>query len=85
MAADFQPIATAPKDGTVIGAWSAGEPAIIRIVRWGRHLNGPRQPEGWVTITRAAMITHIPTHWISLGTIPGTDGVLGAVKEGGRG
>lgn len=69
--ADFQPIDTAPKDGTVIGAWSANDPAVIRIVRWGRHLNGPRQPEGWVTITRSIMISNVPTHYIELGQLPG--------------
>lgn len=75
MAADFRPIESAPRDGTVIGAWSAHDPAVVRLVRWGRHLNGPRQPEGWVTITRSVMITNVPTHWIALGPLPGTAGV----------
>lgn len=69
-AGEWRPIESAPKDGTVIGVWSGREPALIRIVRWGRHLDGLCQPFGWITVSRSITISNLPTHWMPIAAAP---------------
>jgi hypothetical protein len=73
--ADFRPIETAPHDGSTIGAWSAREPALIRIVRWGHHLGNRKVAPSWVTITKGVSVTNSPTHWVS---VPNVDAIKAA-------
>lgn len=83
MVAEFQPIETAPKDGTVIGVWTDRQRPVIRIVRWGWHLNQVKSPPCWVTVSKGLAISRQPTHWIALGKLSWQDG--DGVKENGNG
>jgi hypothetical protein len=58
----WRDISTAPKDGTVIGAWSPSEPGIVRRVKWGRFVN----QDGWITATKGCAVSNLPTHWMPL-------------------
>lgn len=69
--ADFQPIETAPRDGTVIGGWSAEWPGVIRLVRWGLHLGIKKHAPTWITTTRGIAVSSLPTHWIPVPPLPG--------------
>ena len=65
---EWQPIETAPKDGTLIGVWNQREPNIIRYARWG---DGPVAKYGkcWVTV-RGSALSNVPTHWTPLPALP---------------
>jgi hypothetical protein len=64
---DWQPISTAPRDGTVIDLWFAGE--------WGRRMPDARWSEpikAWVVDGRGCSYLDSPeiTHWMPLPTSP---------------
>jgi hypothetical protein len=65
---EWQPMETAPKDGTVIGVWSAREPGIVRRAAWGRF--GKSQHYGWITATKGCYLSNVPTHWMPLPAPP---------------
>lgn len=62
----WQPIDSAPMDGTVIGVWRPRQPGTIAMVRWAHHLGIPTQPMAWCTATKSIAISHLPTHWMPL-------------------
>lgn len=68
--AEWQPIETAPRDGTVIGVWTRHNEGTIKVVRWGHHLGQKNSQPCWVTITRGISISALPTHWIALDPLP---------------
>jgi hypothetical protein len=75
----WQPISTAPRDGTVIDLWCTGEPDDIAF--YCRDLFGKRQgrvtecyfDRGWrpcMGLTRGALLPVEPTHWRPLPNPP---------------
>lgn len=82
---EWQPIETAPRDGTVIDLWADG----LRIANcaWGKpdHCCGEAgqycdsewhdQPEGWVdtSFNEFLWTAHPPSHWMSIPAPPGED------------
>ena len=79
---DWQPIETAPRDGTVIDLWVGG--ARFADCRWGKpdHCCGEAgqycdsewhgQPEGWVVTdwNEVLCVDDDPTHWMPLPAPP---------------
>ncbi len=64
--ARWQPIETAPKDGTEVVLW-CGQPVCGRIST--DHLDPERTPQGWtMDVTWPGMIE--PTHWMPLPSAP---------------
>lgn len=64
---DWQPIETAPKDGSVIWGWTRHQAGVARRVRWGRGYNATY--ECWRS-ERGSPLTYNPTHWIALPELP---------------
>lgn len=67
---EWRPIESAPKDGTVIGAWSARAPGLVRLVRWGKDRGIEKHAPSWLTITRGISVSNLPTHWIAVPSLP---------------
>lgn len=65
---EWQPIETAPKDGTVIAVWNPQQPDLVRYARFGHFTLNHRE---WLTLRGTAM-TWVPTHWIELPDPPTT-------------
>lgn len=68
MADGWQPIETAPKDGTVVGVWNRYQPEIVKYARWG-NLKTSSVQMGWVS--RAGIEgSYTPSHWMPLPAPP---------------
>ncbi len=70
----WQPVETAPKDGTVVLVWT----------RTGPHLAAylGRRPEGWMEKDGSYLLTEdttgLPTHWMPLPVPPASNADIGA-------
>lgn len=72
---EWQPIESAPKDGTWIltiisGLWAGGTPYLPAVVRWEK-----RYGEGWLSVEQedngeGPMHEFMPTHWMPLPAPP---------------
>lgn len=80
----WQPIGTAPRDGTPIDVWwSGGDPAAPLpldaahrrlLSRWGREaFSDPNSKEGWLLGVGFPPPYYVPTHWMPLPDPPMTD------------
>jgi len=65
----WEPIDTAPKDGSVVAVWNANQPDIVRYARWGLSRSTMPTSGCWLSRSRCPL-THLPTHWISLAPPP---------------
>ena len=66
---EWQPIDTAPKDGTAILIWPAkssftGDDTISYVVRWNDW------KQGWIEASGEEYDTFYPTHWMPLPAPP---------------
>lgn len=69
----WQPIETAPKDGTVIDLWDGHYGVRVTNARWDHHywLNGvPQGEKSWGRDDRDGPFCAKPTHWMPLPTPP---------------
>lgn len=68
----WQPIETAPKDGTVVWLWNPNQPSVTR---YARFCDG-KLPRGlaWRTVDKGCVLTYAPTHWQPWPAPPAQDG-----------
>jgi len=65
----WQPIETAPKDGTVIDLWDGHYKHRVVNARWANHywMNGvPIREKSWGSNDRDGPFCDKPTHWMPL-------------------
>lgn len=65
----WQPMETAPKNGSFVWAWNPHQPEVMRRLRWGRRLNGRLKTEDWVT-HKGCVTSYEPTHWLPAPPVP---------------
>ncbi len=65
----WQPISTAPKDGSLVGLWFANQPHIVRYGRWTTANFYPKAPPCWCT-PRGNALSYLPGFWLPLPAPP---------------
>ena len=71
---DWQPISTAPKDGTNVVVYARRDSkGVIRRTRRACYINVAHYEKGYGWLTSPGDYTVIPTHWLPLPPPPSAD------------
>ena len=74
----WQPVETAPKDGTVVLVWTRTGPHLAAYLRL--------RPEGWMEKDGSYLLTEdttgLPTHWMPLPVPPASNADIGVTALG---
>jgi hypothetical protein len=65
-AQQWQPIETAPKDGSVVWTWTDRQSDRLRALIWARPNLRPQLAKQWVSPVAKCAPTYYPTHWMPL-------------------